>query len=122
MSRRGTGYHPVAVVPIPTPAGSPCPRALVVSFICLTLVGCGRPKQSPATQPATARAPMSLESAMRLIDERAAWTDHPPIDVPRHPAEKYLAGWTIVLDPGHGGDDGGASDTRAAHKRGPAGV
>jgi N-acetylmuramoyl-L-alanine amidase len=65
---------------------------------------------------------MPLERAMKLIDDRAAWTDYPPINLPRHPAEKYLSGWTIVLDPGHGGDDGGASDRRATHKRGPAGV
>jgi len=48
---------------------------------------------------------MSLDEAMSLIDHRNTWRDHPPINVPRHPAEKYLKGLVIVLDPGHGGKD-----------------
>jgi N-acetylmuramoyl-L-alanine amidase len=48
---------------------------------------------------------MSIDEAMKLIDSRDAWADRPAIDVPRHPAEKYLKGLVIVLDPGHGGKD-----------------
>lgn len=57
---------------------------------------------------------------MTVLDERDAhrWQDHSrPRRVPRHPAEKYLAGWVIVLDPGHGGK----ADV-AGYKRGPTGV
>ena len=59
---------------------------------------------------------------MRLIDARAEWTAHPPINVPRHPAEKFLADVTIVIDPGHGGTDGGNSSTKpAGYKAGRGG-
>src|SRR6185436_14242767 len=64
----------------------------------------------------------SLAAAMNLIDTREQWTEFPPITTPRHPAEKFLNDITIVLDPGHGGDDGGAIDARPTHKRGPTGV
>ncbi len=54
---------------------------------------------------------------MSRLDDRPDWKSFGRVDVPRHPAEKHLAGWVIVLDPGHGGD---------AHlenyKRGPTGV
>jgi N-acetylmuramoyl-L-alanine amidase len=62
--------------------------------------------------------PRPLDDAMALLDDRPDWADHArPIDVPRHPAEKYLEGWVIVLDPGHGGQ----ADV-AGYKRGPTGV
>ncbi|MCK5944086.1 MAG: N-acetylmuramoyl-L-alanine amidase, partial [Planctomycetes bacterium] len=40
-----------------------------------------------------------------------------PLAIARHPAEKYLAGWCVVLDPGHGGK----ADVKG-YKRGPTGV
>jgi N-acetylmuramoyl-L-alanine amidase len=96
----------------------------------LLLVGC-RPDKKPVVQPTTrattpattrAAAPMSMDEAIRLIDRRAQWTDFPPIDVPRNPAEKYLNNLTIVIDPGHGGEDGGATSTKpAGYKAGPTG-
>ncbi len=55
---------------------------------------------------------MPLEEAMALIDGRDDWTAQPPINVPRHPAEKFLSGMTIVIDPGHGGEDGGNTSTQ----------
>ena len=55
---------------------------------------------------------MSVEQAMKLIDRRDDWTTRPPISVPRHPAEKFLKDLTIVIDPGHGGDDGGNTSTQ----------
>ncbi|MEM6750559.1 MAG: N-acetylmuramoyl-L-alanine amidase [Planctomycetota bacterium] len=62
--------------------------------------------------------PTTYDQAVALIDERAEWIHHQrPLDIPRHPAEKYLDGWVIVLDPGHGG----RADVRG-YKRGPTGV
>jgi N-acetylmuramoyl-L-alanine amidase len=59
---------------------------------------------------------------MTLIDRRAEWTAHPTINIPRHPAEKFLRDLTIVIDPGHGGEDGGGnSKQRPGYKAGPAG-
>src|SRR5439155_10312669 len=60
---------------------------------------------------------MSIEQAMKMLDDRPQWTVHGAIDLPRHPAEKYLDGMTIVLDPGHGGDA-----WKEHWKRGPTGV
>jgi N-acetylmuramoyl-L-alanine amidase len=66
---------------------------------------------------------MPLERAMELIDGRDAWTAFPAINVPRHPAEKHLKGLTIVLDPGHGGEDGGDNSTKPpGYKAGPTGA
>jgi N-acetylmuramoyl-L-alanine amidase len=89
-------------------------------FICSSILfGC-----SPAKPPTVTneKPPMPLEEAMRLIDERAEWTAHPSINIPRHPAEKFLKDITIVIDPGHGGEDGGANSTRPrGYKAGRAG-
>ncbi|MEM6674837.1 MAG: N-acetylmuramoyl-L-alanine amidase [Planctomycetota bacterium] len=98
--------------------------ALIPTFL---LCACASPPQ-PVPEPAshlgdvTAEGwePASLEEAMALLDARDehAWEDHGrTLTVPRHPAEKYLAGWLIVLDPGHGGK----ADV-AGYKRGPTGV
>ncbi len=78
----------------------------------------------PTTQyAATQMVPMRLDEAMKLIDSRGDWKEFGPIQVPKHPAEKYLKGMTIVIDPGHGGTDGGDSSTRpAAFKAGPSGT
>lgn len=77
-------------------------RLAVLGTFTLILAGCG---------------PTSLDKALSRLDHRPDWQHFGRIDVPRHPAQKYLAGWVIVLDPGHGGD---------AHlenyKRGPTGV
>ena len=70
--------------------------------VCVCLSGCG---------------PKTLEQAMRRLDDRPAWKTYGKLDVPRHPAEKYLAGMVIVLDPGHGGHA-----DRPNYKRGPTGV
>lgn len=62
--------------------------------------------------------PKELDEVMTWLDERDEWQDHGrPLAVPRHPAEKYLAGFCIVLDPGHGGK----ADV-PGYKRGPTGV
>lgn len=63
-------------------------------------------------------SPTDLDTALGYLDDRGAWEDHGRrLDVPRHPAEKYLDHWVIVLDPGHGGMAG-----VAGYKRGPTGV
>ncbi|MGB7159552.1 MAG: N-acetylmuramoyl-L-alanine amidase, partial [Tepidisphaeraceae bacterium] len=84
------------------------------------------PATLPATQPAAAAAvapPTSIEDALKLIDARPAWTDLPPIDLPRHPAEKHLRGMVIVIDPGHGGEDGGDNSKESPrYKAGPSGA
>ncbi|MEQ9460699.1 MAG: N-acetylmuramoyl-L-alanine amidase [Phycisphaeraceae bacterium] len=62
--------------------------------------------------------PAPLEEAMARLQHREEWSpDGEHLNFPRHPAEKYLEGMVIVLDPGHGG----AAD-RAGYKRGPTGV
>jgi N-acetylmuramoyl-L-alanine amidase len=92
-------------------------------FICGSiLIGCSRTRQPENPLVVREPQPMQLDEAMRLIDLRAGWTAHPPINVPRHPAEKFLADMTIVIDPGHGGQDGGNSSTRpAGYKAGRGG-
>src|SRR5437016_523027 len=76
-----------------------------LTLFLVLLVGCRSVShRAPATTQSLA-APMSIDEAMKLIDSRGAWADHPAINVPRHPAEKYLKGLVIVLDPGHGGKD-----------------
>ena len=94
-----------------------------------TLLLCACASSSkPAPQPASnlrdvtvdGWEPADLEQAMSLLDTRdeQLWEDHGrPLRVPRHPAEKYLKGWVIVLDPGHGGK----ADVEG-YKRGPTGV
>ena len=77
-------------------------RFAVVSLLMLTLAGCG---------------PTPLDKAMSRLDRRPDWHTHGKLDLPRHPAEKHLAGWVIVLDPGHGGEA-----HRKGYKRGPTGV
>src|SRR5690242_18740585 len=100
-------------------------------FICGSIVfGCS-PKRStdkpitiepPPPQPQSQSQPMSVAEAMKLIDSRDDWTKYPPINVPRHPAEKFLKDLTIVIDPGHGGEDGGNSSTQpAGYKAGRGG-
>ncbi|QDU72993.1 N-acetylmuramoyl-L-alanine amidase family protein [Mucisphaera calidilacus] len=62
--------------------------------------------------------PAPLEEAMARLQDRDAWDpDGVYLPIPRHPAEKYLEGMVIVLDPGHGGK----ADV-AGYKRGPTGV
>ncbi len=95
-------------------------HALLIVLTCL-LVGCESkrytPPAMPAVEPLVQLEPMSLDDALAQLDDRPRWDAFPPLDLPRHPAETYLKGLTIVLDPGHGGD---------AHlpgfKRGPTGV
>jgi len=62
--------------------------------------------------------PAPLEAAIARLAERDDWEDHGrPLDLPRHPAQKYLDGMVVVLDPGHGGK----ADVEG-YKRGPTGV
>ncbi len=61
--------------------------------------------------------PTPLEKAMSRLDDRPDWEEFPKIDVPHHPAEKYLKDMEIVLDPGHGGQA-----HKKGYKRGPTGV
>ena len=94
------------------------PRLTIIVVACL-FTGCisKKPPQKPPKP-----EPMKLDEAMRLIDHRPQWTDRGLIDIPRHPAEKFLKDLTIVIDPGHGGTDGGQSSTRSAgYKAGPTG-
>jgi N-acetylmuramoyl-L-alanine amidase len=63
-----------------------------------------------------------LDAAMRRLDQRDEWSSYPAVHVPRHPAEKHLRGLVIVVDPGHGGTDGGDADPRPDYKTGPTGV
>jgi N-acetylmuramoyl-L-alanine amidase len=69
----------------------------IVSLTLLGLIGC-------TAQPRAPKSPASLESTLKSLDHRPDWTELPASSFPRHPAEKYLAGLTIVIDPGHGGD------------------
>lgn len=91
-------------------------------FTLFLLAGC-IPKKPPTTKPiALEKQPAKLEEAMKLLDHRADWAELPPLNVPRYDAEKFIKGMTIVIDPGHGGTDGGNSSTRpAAYKAGPRG-
>lgn len=77
-------------------------RLALMGLLVVTLVGCG---------------PTPLDKAMSRLDDRPDWQRHGKLDLPRHPAEKHLAGWVIVLDPGHGGEA-----HRKGYKRGPTGV
>ena len=77
-------------------------RLGLLGILTLTLSGCG---------------PTSLDKAMSRLDHRPDWRTYDKPDVPRHPAEKYLQGWVIVLDPGHGGEA-----HKKGYKRGPTGV
>jgi len=60
---------------------------------------------------------------MTRIYTRPDWIgSYPAIIIPRHPAEKFLKGVTIVLDPGHGMSDGNSVEKDPTYKRGPTGV
>ncbi len=95
------------------------PALILAGLAFLSLLSCNTPApETPPSSDAVEQAqPMPLDAALALLDERDDWAEHGPMPLPRHPAEKYLKGWTIALDPGHGGD---------AHlpnyKRGPTGV
>jgi N-acetylmuramoyl-L-alanine amidase len=93
------------------------------AFICGSLLGCASSKKQHEAPPTVVdKQPMSVDEAMRLIDRRADWTEFPPINIPRHPAEKFLKDVTIVVDPGHGGADGGNTSTQpAGYKAGRGG-
>lgn len=64
-----------------------------------------------------AKNPVPLEEALDQLDHRDDWKEWRENGFPRHPAEKLLAGWVIVLDPGHGGDA-----HRPGYKRGRKGA
>lgn len=75
---------------------------VVLFGLLLLLAGCG---------------PTSLKKAMSRLDDRPDWKSYPKLDLPHHPAEKYLQDMVIVLDPGHGGQA-----HKKGYKRGPTGV
>jgi N-acetylmuramoyl-L-alanine amidase len=86
--------------------------SLLLCSLLLLATGCMHKKHPPTTQELSQKlAPPSLDDAMAVIDHRDDWTTLPEIHVPRHPAEKYLKDMTIVLDPGHGGSEDGATST-----------
>ncbi|MFN4241652.1 MAG: N-acetylmuramoyl-L-alanine amidase [Tepidisphaerales bacterium] len=99
---------------------------LAVGFVAS---GCRRaqtppapPSAPPGSPPTTAPTagpfePAPLSAAMALLDNRPAWDDRPPLNLPRHPYERLLKNWVIVLDPGHGGDA-----HIPGYKKGPTGV
>jgi len=98
------------------------------ALLAALLAACAAPHAAAPAEPAshlsdvTAEGwePADLDEAFALLDSRDAqpWEDHGrPLRVPRHPAEKYLEDWVIVLDPGHGGK----ADVEG-YKRGPTGV
>jgi N-acetylmuramoyl-L-alanine amidase len=74
----------------------------ILTFTVMALAGCG---------------PTTLDKAMGRLDDRPDWKSFGKLDLPRHPAQKYLEGMVIVLDPGHGGEA-----HKAGYKRGPTGV
>lgn len=92
-----------------------------------SVAGCTHPSQRVAEAPSvdkpaevvpeTMTEPATLEDAMERLALRDEWTDHPTLNLPRHPAQKYLKDWAIVIDPGHGGHA-----DQAGYKRGPSGV
>ena len=65
-------------------------------------------------EPDSDSPPHTLEEALESLDGRDDWTDLPKLNTPVHPAEKYLKGITIVLDPGHGGGRTQADGNREA--------
>lgn len=74
---------------------------------------------SQASEAQKSQRPVSFEQAMALLDNRPPWQgNYAPKLFARHPAEKYLKGMVIVLDPGHGGK----SLETAGYKTGPSGV
>ena len=62
------------------------------ALILALLVGCRPVHHEPpaTTQSVAVAAPMSIDEAMKLIDSRDTWADHPAINIPRHPAEAPL--------------------------------
>ncbi|MEM1444788.1 MAG: N-acetylmuramoyl-L-alanine amidase [Planctomycetota bacterium] len=102
-------------------AASPWPLGVLTALL-VAAQGCS-PKACTGFEvkdpvPMEARKKMTMEQALARLDAADAWTDHPPLNLPRHPAEKYLEGWVIVLDPGHGGK----SLEVPGWKTGPTGV
>jgi N-acetylmuramoyl-L-alanine amidase len=100
--------------------------AAVLAMMLCVMLGCQGPRPgstvaASSTQPASAADPVfaNLAEARALLAARPNWKDHAPLSLPRHPAEQYLRGMTIVLDPGHGKSDG---ETDPTYKRGPTGV
>ena len=91
-------------------------RVLICLCLALSIGGCSRtkpPARVVTTQPVVQNT-ADVAEAMGLIDRRDEWTAHPPVNIPRHPAEKFIKDVTIVIDPGHGGTDGGNISTQPA--------
>lgn len=78
------------------------------------MTACHNRPHSPVVNEPT---PASLDDAIARLELRGDWTDMPPLQVPRHPAQKFLKDWAIVIDPGHGGHA-----DQEGYKRGPTGV
>jgi|GEM_PF-280353 len=74
---------------------------------------------SQASKAQKDQQPVSFDQAMALLNNRPPWDGtYAPQLFARHPAEKYLKGMVIVLDPGHGGK----SLEVKGYKTGPSGV
>lgn len=85
--------------------------ALTVTTLSIGSCRTAEPRVDPEVR-------LTLDQAMALLENRPRWERHNRlVELARHPAEKHLADWVIVLDPGHGGmaDESG-------YKRGPTGV
>lgn len=91
------------------------PALALASAACL-VPGC-TPSPTPSVAVEVVPEPATLEEAFARLDPRDPWADLPALNVPVHPAEKYMAGWAIVIDPGHGGHA-----DKPGYKRGPTGV
>ncbi len=89
----------------------PLLRPAVLLLLAVPFAGGCATFRTPEPEPA------SLETALERLEHRAEWRRWDPIEHPRHPAETFLEGWVIVLDPGHGGDA-----HLEGYKRGPTGV
>lgn len=106
--------------PKPKPPIFLCLRssAFICGSILLLISGCAPQRARPVEPVGPVVLPVQnnadVTEAMRLIDRRDQWETLPGVNIPRHPAEKFLKDVTIVVDPGHGGEDGGNSSTRPA--------
>ena len=87
----------------------------MMTALLVAAAGCAHERQTIEIQ--ASDEPATLEQAEQRLQNRGPWTEFPELSLAQHPAEKYLAGFAIVLDPGHGGHA-----DQEGYKRGPTGV
>ncbi len=92
-----------------------CRRFFCVALYSLPLLAITA--LQPFATASRASEPFPLDAALEGLADREDWRSWSDIEFPRHPAEKFLEDWVIVLDPGHGGDA-----HRPGYKRGPTGA